>query len=227
MMNTVLGGLTGTRCFTFLDDIVVYAKSLAEQDLKLREIFERLRRYKLKLQPEKCEFLRKEVNYLGHVITENGVRPDPTKIHALEKIQIATTVKQLKSFLGMAGYYRKFIQNFCRIAVPLHLLLKRDAKFEWAEAQVQAFQKLKGKLVAQPILQYPDFTREFIVTTDASNDVLGAVLSQGEVGRDLPISCASRSLNKAETHYTTSEKELLAIVWALKYFSICMVTGLK
>lgn len=218
MMNTVLSGLTGTRCFAFLDDIVVYARSLAEHDQKLREILERLRRYKLKLQPEKCEFLRKEVNYLGHVITENGVRPDPSKIHAVEKIQPPTTVKQLKSFLGMAGYYRKFIQNFSRIATPLHLLLKKDAIFEWTEAQEQAFQKLKSKLIAQPVLQYPDFTREFVVTTDASNDGLGAVLSQGEVGRDLPVAYASRSLNKAESHYSTSEKELLAIVWALKYF---------
>jgi hypothetical protein len=156
------------------------------------------------------------VSYLGHVITENGVRPDPTKIHTLDKIQTPITVKQLKSFLGMAGHCRKFIQNFSRIAAPLHLLIKRNAKFEWAEAQEQAFQKFKSKPDAQPILQYHDFTREFIVTTDANNDGPGAVLSQREVGRELPISFASRSLNKAETHYTTSEKDLLAIVLALK-----------
>jgi transposase InsO family protein len=152
------------------------------------------------------------------VITESGVRPDPAKIRALENFQTPATAKQLKSFLGMAGYYRKFIQNFSRIASPLHTLLKKDAKFEWNEAQEHAFQKLKSKLTTQPILQYPDFTKEFIVTTDASNGGLGAVLSQGEVGKDLPVAYASRSLNKAETHYSTSEKELLAIVWALKYF---------
>jgi hypothetical protein len=118
----------------------------------------------------------------------------------------------------MAGYYRKCIPNFSRIASPLHKLLKKDAKFEWAEAQEHAFQNLKVKLISQPILQYPDFTKEFILTTDASNDGLGAVLSQGIVGKDLPVAYASRSLNKAETHYTTSEKELLSIVWSIKYF---------
>lgn len=218
MMNSVLSGLTGTRCFAFLEDIVVYATSLAEHDTKLREVLGRLRRYKLKLQPKKCEFLRKEVSYLGHVITENGVKPDPAKVNALHKFPTPSTARQLKAFLGMAGYNRKFIQNFSRIASPLHKLLKKDAKFEWAEDQENAFQKLKSRLTTQPILQYPDFAREFILTTDASIEGLGAVLSQGEVGKDLPIAYASRSLSKAESNYSTSEKELLAIIWGVKYF---------
>jgi repressor of nif and glnA expression len=129
MMNTVLSGLTGTRCLAFLDDTVVYAKSLAEHDTKLREILERFRRYKLKLQPEKCEFLRKEVRYFGQVITENGVRLDPAKISVLEYFQMPATAKQMKLFLGMTRYYRKFIQNCSRIASPLHTLLKKNAKF--------------------------------------------------------------------------------------------------
>ena len=218
MMNTVLSGLTGTRCFVYLDDIVLYARSLAEHDVNLREVLDRLRTYKLKLQPEKCQLLRKEVSYLGHVISEDGVRPDPLKVLAIEGFPTPSNQKQLKTFCGMISYYRCFIPDCSRIASPLYKLLKKDAKFEWVEAQENAFQHLKSKLMNQPILQYPDFGKELVLTTDASNLGLGAVLSQGQIGKDLPVAYASRSLNKAELHYTTSEKELLAIVWATKYF---------
>jgi hypothetical protein len=218
MMNSVLSGLTGSRCFVFLDDVVIYAKSLVEHDRKLREVFSRLRKYNLKLQPDKCEFLRKEVNYLGHLITEEGCRPDPTKVTVIENFPRPENEKELKSFLGMIGYYRRFIPRFSKIAAPMHALLKKGVKFEWTVEQENAFQQLKGKLTSKPILQYPDFTREFILTTDASNHGLGAVLSQGEIGKDLPIAYASRNLNSAEKNYTTSEKELLAIVWGIKHF---------
>jgi transposase InsO family protein len=218
MMQSVLSGLTGTRCFVYLDDIVIYAKSLAEHDTKAREVLDRLRKYRLKLQADKCEFLRKEVNYLGHQITESGVRPDPQKVVAVEQFPTPTTAKQLKTFCGMISYYRRFIPNCSRISSPLYKLLKKDAKFEWTEAQENAFQHLKSKLISRPILQYPDFSKEFILTTDASNSGLGAVLSQGTIGNDLPVAYASRSLSTSESHYTTSEKELLSIVWATKYF---------
>jgi len=155
---------------------------------------------------------------LGHQITEAGVRPDPQKVVAIEQFPTPTNPKQLKTFCGMISYYRHFIPNCSKIASPLYKLLKRDGNFEWAEAQENAFQYLKAKLVSRPILQYPDFSNEFVLTTDASNCGLGAVLSQGPVGKDLPVAYASRSLNSAETNYTTSEKELLAIVWATKYF---------
>jgi len=218
LMNSVLSGLTGTRCFMYLDNIVIYARSLEDHNTKLREELDRLRMHKLKLQPDKCEFLRKEVNYLGHQITEAGVRPDPEKVAAIEQFPTPTTVKQLKTFCGMISYYRRFVPNCSWIASPLYKLLKKDAKFVWTEAQENAFQRLKSKLINRPILQYPDFSKEFILTTDASNSGLGAVLSQGPVGHNLPVAYASRSLNNIETHYTTSEKELLAIVWATKYF---------
>jgi hypothetical protein len=151
MMNSVLGGLTGSRCFVFLDDVVIYAKSLAEHDLKLREVLARFRKYNLRLQPDNCEFLRKEVNYLGHLIAENGVGPDPTKVEAVEKFPRPVTEKQLKNFLGMTGYYRKFIPIFSNIAAPLHALFKKDARFEWTPDQETAFKNLKEKLITQPI----------------------------------------------------------------------------
>ena len=117
----------------------------------------------------------------------------------------------------MISYYRRFIPNCTRIASPLYKLLKNNAKFEWNEAQENAFQPLKSKLTSQPILQYPDFSKEFVLTTNASNQGLGAMLSQGLIGKDLPVAYSSRSLSSAESHYSTSEKELLAIVSATKY----------
>ena len=117
-MNSVLSGLTGTRCFVYLDDIVIYAKSLANHNTRVREVMERLRTHKLKLQPGKCEFLRKEVNYLGHQITETGVRPDPQKVVAIEQFPTPTNPKQLKTFCRMISYYRRFIPNCSKIASP-------------------------------------------------------------------------------------------------------------
>jgi hypothetical protein len=124
--------------------------------------------------------------------------------------------------LGLAGYYRWFVPLFSKIAAPLHKLLKKDAKYVWEEEQEIAFQTLEQKLMSQPILQYPDFSREFILTTDASNEGTGAVLSQGEVGKDLPIPYASCSFNKAEKNYSMVEKELAAIVWGIKHFRPCL-----
>jgi len=218
LMNNVLSVLTGTRCFVFLDDIVLYANSLADHDKKLREVLERLRKHNLKLQPDKCEFLKKDVVYLGHKISEHGVEPDARKLEVIEQFPPPKTAKQLKSFLGLMGYYRRFIPLFSKIASPLHKLLKRDAKYLWEESQEAAFRALKQKLMTQPILQYPDFSKEFILTTDASNEGAGAVLSQGPIGKDLPIAYASRRFNKAEQNYSTVEKELAAIVWGIKHF---------
>ena len=218
MMNNVLSGLTGTRCFAFLDDIVIYANSLAEHDKKLREIFGRLRKYNLKLQPDKCEFLRTEVTFLGHKVSERGVEPDARKVEAIKNFPTPRTPKQLKSFLGLAGYYRRFVPQFSKVAAPLHKLLKKDVKYVWGGPQEVAFQALKCRLMSEPILQFPDFSKEFILTTDASNEGVGAILSQGDIGSDLPVAFASRSFNKAEKNYSTVEKELAAIVWGIKHF---------
>lgn len=218
MMNNVLTGLDPVQCFVYLDDIVVYASSLKDHEIKLRNIFERLRQNNLKIQPDKCEFLRKEVCYLGHVITENGVKPNPDKIKVIEKFPRPTNQKEIKGFLGLVGYYRKFIENFSKISKPLTGLLRKDYKFEWNFEQEDAFNVLRNKLISTPILQYPDFSKEFIVTTDASKYAIGAILSQGELGKDLPIAFASRTLNRAESNYNTTELELLAIIWAVGHF---------
>uniref|UniRef100_A0A6V7LZN9 RNA-directed DNA polymerase n=1 Tax=Bracon brevicornis TaxID=1563983 RepID=A0A6V7LZN9_9HYME len=218
LMNSVLTGIQGLRCFVYLDDIVVFGKNLEEHNGRLKEVLQRLKEANLRLQPDKCNFLKKEVVYLGHVISEKGVKADPTKTDAVRNFPIPKDTKLLMSFSGLASYYRKFIKDFAKIAKPLTELLKKGVPWSWEEKHQHAFDVLKEKLVTAPILQFPNFAEPFLLTTDASGKAIGAVLSQGEIGKDLPIAYASRTLNQAELNYSTIEKELLAIVWGVKHF---------
>lgn len=219
LMNTVLAGLIGNTCYVYLDDIIVYSTTLDEHEHKLRKVFDRLREHKLLLQPDKCNFFMPQIKFLGHIISEEGVTMDPEKVKAVVNYPVPETVKQIKSFLGLIGYYRRFIPQFAAMAKPLNNLTRKDVPFRWGVEQQEAFQNLKTTITSEPVLQYPDFVKgQFLLTTDASNIALGAILSQGAVGKDKPIAYASRTLNKAESNYSTSEKELLAIVWAVKHF---------
>ena len=218
LMNRGLQGLIGNNCFVYIDDIVVFGRTLEEHNKNLKILFERLRQCGLKLQPDKCEYLKPELEYLGHIISSDGVQPNPKRIDKVKNYPVPKNPKEIKQFLGLCGYYRKFIQNFARIAKPLNQLLRKDKGFQWTNDQQVAFETLCNALTTQPLLQYPDWTEPFVLTTDASNYALGAVLSQGPIGKDKPIAYASRTLNDAETRYTTTEKELLAIVWATKHF---------
>ncbi|XP_011686344.1 PREDICTED: uncharacterized protein LOC105449050 [Wasmannia auropunctata] len=218
LMDTVLSGLQGNELFVYMDDIVIYAKSLKEHELKFNRLMQRLREANLRLQPDKCEFLRREVAYLGHIICSDGVRPDPNKIQSVSAFPTPRNAKNIKQFLGLAGYYRRFIPNFSKIAKPLTDLLKKDAKFSWGSAHDEAFETLKDSLCSAPILQYPDFEKPFNLTTDASGYAVGGILSQGIIGKDLPISYTSRILNKAEQNYSTIEKECLAIIYCVNHF---------
>lgn len=147
LMNTVLSGLQGLQCFVYLDDIVIYASSIPEHSVKLKSIFDRLRTNNLKLQPDKCEFMRREVAYLGHAISENGVSPNPDRIKAISTYPVPKSPKQIKQFLGLVGYYRRFIQDFSKFAKPLTLLLKKDVDFQWTETQENAFEHFKQILI--------------------------------------------------------------------------------
>lgn len=218
LMNSVLTGLQGNELFVYLDDIVIYSSSLREHLIKYQKLCARLRDANLKLQPEKCNLLRKEVVYLGHIISADGVKPDPGKIEAVKNFPTPKNAKNIKQFLGLAGYYRRFIPNFSGTSKPLTNLLRKDVPFKWEDAQSKAFKTLANLLCEQPLLQFPDFTRPFLVTTDASNYAIGGILSQGEIGKDLPIAYTSRILNQAEQNYSTIEKELLAIIYAVNYF---------
>lgn len=218
VMDNILRGIQNEKCLTYLDDIIIFSTSLQEHLQSLKSVFQRLRESNFKIQLDKSEFLRKEVAYLGHIVTPEGVRPNPDKIYAIKQYPIPKTTKQIKGFLGLLGYYRRFIKNFAKLTKPLTKCLKKGAVIEHNEEFVSAFETCKNALINEPILQYPDFTKTFNLTTDASNVAIGAVLSQGTIGQDLPIAYASRTLNDSEQNYSVIEKELLAIVWATKYF---------
>lgn len=218
LMDRVLIGLQGVKCFIYLDDLVIYAQTLEEHNQKLRDIFDRFRYYNLKIQTTKCNFLKNEIVYLGHTISKQGISPNEEKIKDVINYPIPQTTKEVKQFVALCSYYRKFVQNFSKIANPLLDLLKKDVTFHWNAFHDEAFQLLKEKLTTAPILIHPDYEKEFILTTDASQFAIGGVLSQGEIGSDRPIAYASRRLNQAEQRYENTERELLAIVYMCKYF---------
>lgn len=218
VMDNVLRGLQGKICLVYMDDIIIFSTSLQEHISNLKLVFERLQDNNLKIQLDKSEFLKKNVEFLGHVITPEGIKPNPKKIETILNFPIPKNPKEIKSFLGLVGYYRKFIKNFAKLTKPLTQCLKKNVKVEHTPEFINSFEKCKITLTNDPILQHPDFSKPFILTTDASNFAIGAILSQGTIGQDLPIAYASRTLNPAECNYSTIEKELLAIVWATKYF---------
>lgn len=217
MMNIALSGLNNEKCLIYLDDLIVFGRNLDIHNKNLQDVFERLREVNLKLNPAKCEFLKKDILYLGHVISSEGILPDPEKINTVKNYPRPNNSDELKRFVAFVNYYRKFIKNFAQIAHPLNALSKKNVPFNWNGKCQKSFEILKEKIISPPILQYPDFSEEnqFIIQTDASNYAIGSILSNKN-GR--PIAFASRSLNKAEKNYPVIEKELLAIVWAVKYF---------
>lgn len=200
VMDNVLRELVGKICLVYLDDIIIFATSLQEHISNLELVFERLRDSNFKIQLDKSEFLRKEIEFLGHIVSTEGIKPNPGKISAVKEFPTPRTPKQLKSFLGLLGYYRKFIPNFAKITKPLTVCLKKGNAIKLTEDYRKTVEMCKNLLCNDPILQYPDFSKDFILTTDASNYALGAVLSQGQIGSDKPICYASRTLSGTETN---------------------------
>lgn len=218
VMDNVLRNLLGKNCLVYMDDIICYSVSLQEHMASLGKIFEELRKYNLKIQLDKSEFLCREVAFLGHIVTPEGVKPNPDKINVILNWPLPKTDKELRGFLGTMGYYRRFIKDFAKIVKPLTSQLKKDMVITHTKEFVETFELCKTILTSSHVLQYPDFEKPFVLTTDASDFAIGAVLSQGQIGKDRPIAFASRTLNKSEINYSVIEKELLAIVWACKYF---------
>lgn len=219
VMDNLLRGLQNKICLVYLDDIIIFSTSLQEHMNNLKQVFQRLRDSNFKIQMDKSEFLKLETAYLGHIISKDGIKPNPDKIIAIQKFPIPKTPTEIKRFLGLIGYYRKFIPDFARITKPMTHCLKKGSKINIHDPEyITCFEKCKTLLINDPLLQYPDFSKDFILTTDASNFAIGAVLSQGPIGSDKPIAYASRTLNSSEINYSTVDKEFLAAVWATKYF---------
>ncbi|KAK1683988.1 hypothetical protein QYE76_044836 [Lolium multiflorum] len=196
----------------FIDDILVYSKSEEEHEQHLETVLETLRHHQLYAKFSKCEFWLEEVGFLGHILSARGIAVDPAKIKTVMEWQAPTTQTEVRAFLGLAGYYRRFVEGFSSIARPMTQLLKKDKKFEWTDKCEESFQQLKSRLTTAPILIMPDITKPFDVYCDASKTGLGCVLMQeGKV-----VSYLSRQLKQHEQNYPTHDLELAAVVLALK-----------
>lgn len=218
MMSLAFSGLEPLHYFIYMDDLIITATTENKMIHSLQEVFKICRKYNLKLHPEKCQFFLKEVTYLGHRCTENGLLPDDSKIDKVLNYPRPIDADSCKRFTAFCNYYRRFIPKFTHHAFHLTRLTKKGVKFEWTDRCENAFQYLKKSLVNPPILKYPDFNKQFIITTDASKIACGAVLSQNYDGVDMPIAYASRPFTPGERNKSTPEQELAAIHWALQYF---------
>ena len=218
LMDRTLAGLAWNICLYYLDDIIVFSSTWAEHLERLRAVFERLRRANLKLGARKCQLAAREVSFLGYRVTPEGLEPEPRLMEAISKLPPPINVAEVRSFLGLVGYYRRFVKRFSDKAAPLNRLLHKDHPWKWTQDCQEAFQTLKGEIASRPISAYPDFSKPFRLYTDASNLGLGAILAQKQDGKERIICCASRTLNNAETNYSTTKKECLAIVWGVQVF---------
>jgi hypothetical protein len=212
LMNLVFTDELDKFVVVFIDDILIYSKNEVEHAKHLQIVLTRLREHHLYAKFRKCTFWLEEIQFLGHVLTSKGIVIDPSKVKDILEWKSPTSVHQVRSFLGLAGYYRRFIPDFSKIVKPITGLLKNDTKFDWSSKCNEAFEQLKVLLTIAPVLAQPDIEKPFDVYCDASGSELGCVLMQeGRV-----IAYASRKLRRHEEHYPTHDLELDAVVHALK-----------
>ncbi|UYV71667.1 K02A2.6-like [Cordylochernes scorpioides] len=243
MIDNLLKGLKWTICLCYLDDIIVFSDGFEEHLRRLQLVLNCLKKAGLCLNSKKCKFGAKTITVLGHEVSENGIRPDQEKIRAVRDFATPRSLKEVRSFLGLSSYYRRFIPNYAHVAQPLNDLLKKDSAFNWNQEEQNAFEALKSALISEPALGHFDYSSPTEIHTDASNYGIGAVLVQIQKGKKRAIAYASRTLNKAEKNYSTTERECLAIIWAINKFrpyvfgqpftivtdhhSLCWLTNLK
>ena len=199
----------------YLDDIIIFSKTPQEHLLHIRMVFKKLKSANLSMKKSKCSFFSKEIQYLGHILSATGIRPLPAKTHAIQHMQPPTTPKQVRAFLGLVRYYRKFIKGFAKIAKPLTLLTRQQVKFEWTPEHHTTFLHLKEAIVQAPILHYPNPDKKYIVYTDASDDACGAQLSQEHDGTEFPIAFLSHTFTETQWKWSTTEQEAYGIYYAI------------
>ncbi|UYV64395.1 K02A2.6-like [Cordylochernes scorpioides] len=219
LMDTVLRTHKWKICLCYLDDVIIFSEDLHSHLNRLKTILECLKTAGLTLNASKCRFAYTELLILGHVVSNEGIAPDPEKIISIRKFPTPRTVKDVRAFLGLCSYYRRFIREFSKVALPLQILTRKNHSFAWGKEQELSFNSLKNKLISPEVLTHYDPNKPIGLHTDASDQGLGAVLVHlDENTKERPISYASRTLQKAETNYSTTEKECLAIIWAIKKF---------
>ena len=216
IMDITLMGLKDISALVYLDDILIFSDTIQEHAKRIKNVFDRIREANFKSNLEKCTFAAREVAYLGHIVSADGIMVDQGKVKAIKQFPLPKTVRDVRAFLGLAGYYRSFIKDFANLSKPLTLLTRKDTKFYWSELQQKAFDALKAALTSESLLAHPEFDKTFILSCDASNYAISAILSQDHNGKERPLSFASRVLNQHEINYSTTEKELLAVVFGVR-----------
>jgi RNase H-like domain found in reverse transcriptase/Reverse transcriptase (RNA-dependent DNA polymerase) len=217
MMNTILEDMiTKGHVLVYIDDIMIHSPgSLAQHISLVRQVLIRLRKHKLYLKPEKCEFHKKEVEYLGQIVSKGQVAMDPLKTNAVKTWPIPTNKRELQQFLGFCNYYRKFIEGFSKLSNPLQLLVGKN-DWNWTDLQQNAFEGLCFNLSYRPMLALPNNSDPYRIHSDASLLASGAILEQLQEGKWKVIAYTSKSFSPAERNYNTADQELLAIIHALK-----------
>ena len=225
LMMQLFSGQEWNYVFVYLDDILVASKSMSEHREHVQKVLQRLKESGLRLKPSKCSFATTEIEYLGHTLTPEGVRPNDSKITAVREYPRPQTVKQVKSFLGLANFYRRHIPNMAAISRPLTNLTRKENmhQFIWTSECTVAFE-IKKRLVTAPLLHPSDMEKEFFLWTDASEKGFGAVLEQEDTeGKRHPIAYASRTTNTAEQKYAPTELEVAALIFGLEHFQVYLL----
>ena len=218
LMEKVLGQLQWQILLCYLDDILIFSKTVSQHFDHLRAVLQRLREARLKLKPKKCHFFCQQVTFLGHVVSQDGVSTDPDKIKKVKECPSPKDVHEVRSVIGLMSYYRRFMPHFSEVAKPLIKLTEKDQVFQWQSEQEEAFQKLKELLITAPVLVHPRTEGLFILDTDASNEGIGAVLSQIQDDEEKVVAYASKTLSKTERNYCITRRELLAVVQFVTQF---------
>ena len=218
LMEIVLSKLIWKTVVPYLDDCIIFAATPDEHIRRIREVLVRFRAANLKINPLKCEFFRTKVQFLGHVISKDGLQVDPEKIAAVKQFPVPAIQTHVKSFLGLCSYYRRYVKNFADIARPLHKASETTTPFKWTPEAQDAFDKLKACLTTTPILAFPSMKEPFILYTDASLSAMGAVLAQVQDGKERAICYASKALSRSQMNYSATKRELLAVVHFTRHF---------
>ncbi|CAF2035716.1 unnamed protein product [Rotaria magnacalcarata] len=222
LMDIVLAGLKWQCFLVYIDDVVIFSPTFEQHIIDLEKVFQALQSANLILKAAKCQFCRRDLRYLGHIITQNGIKPDPDLVKSVTNFPQSKKIKDVQSFLGLTGYYRRFIKDYSKIAEPLQQQLQNSQKgnhhFNWSRECTGAFEILKKRLTNARIMITPNFEQPFILELDACEYGVGAVLTQEYEENKYVIAYASRTLSTAERKYGVTEREALAIVWATKHF---------
>lgn len=217
-MDLVLAGLKWQICLVYLDDIIVFSKTVDEHMTNLQLVFDALMKHNISLRLDKCHFFQSKVKYLGYNVSKEGIAIDVDKIKSILDYKPPHDLHSVRRFLGLCNVYRKFIPQYAMLTAPITLLTRKNTKFIWSDTCQQVFETMKEKLTTAPILAFPDFNQQFILTTDASDIGISAILSQGPEGMERVIEYASRPFTSAESNYFTTERECLALIWGIHHY---------